>query len=54
MNEIKIDEIVLKFNSADKFNKIKEHMEVCCEENLTNEYVAAQLIEIGMNHYKFL
>lgn len=54
MNEIKIDEMVLKFSMAEKFNEIKEHMEVCCEENLNNEYVAMQLIEIGMNHYKFL
>lgn len=54
MNEIKINEIVLKFNMAEKFEKIKEHIEVCSEEVLNNEYVAMQLIEIGMNHYKFL
>ena len=28
MDEIKIDEIVLKFNIADKFEKIKAHMEI--------------------------
>ena len=54
MNEIKINEIILKFNMAEKLKKIKEHMEICGEENLNNEYVAMKLIEIGMNHYKFL
>lgn len=54
MNEIKINEMVLKYNIAEKFNKIKEHMEVCCEEDLNNEYVVMQLIEMGMSNYRFL
>lgn len=54
MNEIKINEIALKFNDAEKFQRIKEHMELCGEKELNNEFVAMQLIEIGMNVYKFI
>ena len=54
MKEIRINDIILKFISAKKFDEIKEHMEICCEEGLSNEYVAQQLIELGMNAYKFL
>lgn len=54
MKEIKIGEIALRFQDAEKFQRIKEHMESCCAEELNDEYVATQLIELGMNVYKFI
>lgn len=54
MSEVKINEIKLEFNSADEFARIKEHMEMCAEEEINNEFVAMELILIGMKYYKFL
>lgn len=54
MSEIKVNEIILRFNDAEKFKRIKEHMEMCAEEELSNEYVALQLISIAINTYSYL
>lgn len=54
MEEIRIEDVVLKYNFAEKFTKIKEHMEACAEEKMTNESVAMHLIHIAINNYKFL
>lgn len=54
MNEIKIDEIILKYNEAEKFKRIKEHCEATAEQEITNNEVAKFLLSIGINNYKFL
>ena len=54
MEEVKIDGIVLKFNSAERFNKIKEHMGVCSKEELSNKDVARWLIENAIHYYKYI
>ena len=54
MSEIKVNEIILRFNDAEKFKRIKEHMEMCAEEELSNEDVALQLISIAINTYRYL
>lgn len=54
MKEIKIDAVTLRFNHAENFKKIKEHMEMCAKEEKTNEEVALALLCVAMTHYKFL
>lgn len=54
MEEIRIEDLTLKFNNAKKFEEIKKQEEACCRDELSNESVALQLIELGMRFYKFL
>ena len=36
MKELKLDGIVLKLNEVDKFQRIKDHIESCSEEEVSN------------------
>lgn len=54
MNEIKINEITIRFNEVEKFKRIKEHFEMIGEQEATDKEVAEFLLSIGMNNYKFL
>ena len=53
MKELKLDGIVLKLNEVDKFQRIKDHIESCSEEEVSNTTVAQILLSSAMNNYKF-
>lgn len=53
VNVVELENIVLVYNTAEKFERIKDHMESCRKEEMTNEDVARVLLCIAVDTYRF-
>lgn len=53
MDELKIDEIILKFNEVARFNCIKDHYESCSHQEIADSELAHMLLTSAMENYNF-